>query len=495
MRNLRKKQDPDAQRSLFGEILDWMLAPLLFVWPISIAFTHYFANSVAGFPYDQSLREHVSAIARQIDFDRGYPQFALPGTAQLYLRSDEIDNVYFHLLDGDGVLVAGDPELPSPVAGSLLNSEHGEVHFRDDEFSGQTLRVAYMYLSAPGESSERRVLIEVGETTEKRSQLANKIIASVILPQFVIIPLAVVLVWFGLSQGLRPLTRLRNRIEARREADLSPISLGRVPEELRPLTEAFNSMLARMQHNVDAQRRFIANAAHQMRTPLTGLKTQAQLAMRESDPAEVRHALRQILSGVDRAAHLVDQLLALARAEASGLSPQTLQPLDLDQLLHEIVETWVMQALEKRIDLGYEPAGAVPILGNTFLLREMINNLLDNALRYTPAGGRVTARVVKQGDFALLEIEDNGSGIADDDSQKVFDRFYRAEGRDGEGSGLGLAIVREIAEVHQAAASLRPLTINASGEEQHGCIARIVFPLHRPPPRLALPEAVRSGYA
>jgi hypothetical protein len=180
-----------------------------------------------------------------------------------------------------------------------------------------------------------------------------------------------------------------------------------------------------MQHNVDAQRRFIADAAHQMRTPLTGLKTQAQLAMRESDPGELRHALRQILSGVDRASHLVDQLLALARAEASGDAQQPLLPLDVDQLLREIVETWVVRALDKRIDLGYEAAGAVLIEGNAFLLREMINNLLDNALRYTPAGGRVTARVVAQGDFAVLEIEDSGPGIADEDSHKVFDRFYR----------------------------------------------------------------------
>ena len=498
MRNLRKKQDPDVERSLFGEILDWMLAPLLFVWPISIAFTHYFANSVASFPYDQSLREHVAAISRQISFDDGHALLAFPAMAQAFLRSDEIDNVYFHLLDGDGELLAGDPELPLPtLPARLLGNESGEVHFRDDEYRGQTLRVAYMYLFTNAESPARWILIEVGETTEKRSQLANKIIASVILPQFVIIPLAVVLVWFGLSQGLRPLTRLRNRIAARREADLSPISLGRVPEELRPLTEAFNSMLARMQHNVDAQRRFIANAAHQMRTPLTGLKTQAQLAMRERDPAELRHALRQILTGVDRASHLVDQLLALARAEASGHSQQTLVPLDLEQLLREIVETWVVRALEKRIDLGYEPAGAVPIAGNAFLLREMINNLLDNALRYTPAGGRVTARVFAQGDFALLEIEDNGSGISEDDSHKVFDRFYRADATDGEGSGLGLAIVREIAEVHQAAASLRPKTGDDGVEEPRGCIARIVFPLRRlQPARLPRPvAAARTGFA
>lgn len=474
-----------------------MLAPLLFVWPISIAFTHYFANSVASFPYDQSLREHVVAISRQVSFVDGQPQLAFPSLAQLFLRSDEIDNVYFHMLDQDGQLIAGDPELPVPkMTGALLKNEQSEVLFRDDEYHGQSLRVAYMSLFEAGPGNGRGVLIEVGETTEKRSQLANKIIASVILPQFVIIPLAVILVWFGLSQGLRPLTRLRDRIEARREADLSPIALRRVPEELRPLTEAFNSMLARMQQNVAAQRRFIADAAHQMRTPLTGLKTQAQLAMRETDPAELRHALRQILNGADRASHLVDQLLALARAEASEHSQQTLVALDLDHLLREVVENWVVQALEKCIDLGYEPAGSVLILGNAFLLREMINNLLDNALRYTPSGGRVTARVVAQGDFALLEIEDSGPGISDAESQRVFDRFYRVDGSDGEGSGLGLAIVREIAEVHQAAASLRPNNRDTEADEPSGCVARIVFPVYGPQRSQVLAQdPVQTGFA
>lgn len=474
-----------------------MLAPLLFVWPISIAFTHYFANSVAGFPYDQALREHVRTLSRLIVLTDGKVQLAVPAVAQLFLRSDETDTVYFHLLDDRGKLLAGDQELPLPKdirkAGAELS---GQITFREDDFRGQTLRIASLHVPLPMTEPPAWVLVEVGETTEKRSQLANKIIASVILPQFVIIPLAVVLVWFGLSQGLRPLTRLRDRIEARREADLSPIALRRVPEELRPLTEAFNAMLARLQHNVVAQQRFIADAAHQLRTPLTGLKTQAQLAMRDNDPAELRHALRQILLGVNRASHLVDQLLTLARAEASGHTEQLLLPIDLHALLREVVENWVPHALEKSIDLGYEPAGAVMIKGNAFLLQEMINNLLDNALRYTPRGGQVTARIVEQGDFALLEVEDNGQGIADDEALKVFDRFYRVEGNDSEGSGLGLAIVREIAEVHQAAASLRPNTRKSASDTSPGCTARIVFPIHRPAPlRPVVPEPVQTGFA
>ena len=482
MKNIRKNVSIDSQRSLFGEILDWMLAPLLFVWPISIAVTHYFANSVASFPYDQALREHVTAISRQIKFVKGRPQITLSGSARALLRADEIDSVYFHVLEPpSGKLLIGDKELPALKASeALMRSETGEVYFRDDDYNGQDLRIAYMYMAEPNVGRERWLLIEVGETMEKRSQLSNKIIASVILPQFVIIPLAVVLVWFGLSQGLRPLTRLRERIEARREADLSPIAARRVPEELRPLTEAFNAMLARMQHNMEVQRRFIADAAHQMRTPLTGLKIQAQQAMRESDPAQLRHALTQIATSVDRASHLVNQLLALARAEASEHSQQALIPIDLDQLLHEIIENWVMRALEKDIDLGYEPAGKINILGNAFLLREMINNLVDNALRYTHPEGRVTCRVLAQCDFAVLEIEDNGIGISDEEAQLVFDRFYRVDGTGVEGSGLGLAIVREIAELHSAAASLRSNTKTLAEQPTSGSIARVVFPIHYP---------------
>lgn len=495
MRNQRKKPSPDVQRSLFGEILDWMLAPLLFVWPISIAVTHYFAVTVANFPYDQSLREQVMAISRQIKIVDGKPLVNLPGSARALLHSDEIDSVYFHVLARDGKLIVGDSELPALKPTELPKVvEPGEVYYRDDDFKGQDLRVAFMYLGDEDVPHDRWLLVEVGETLEKRSQLSNKIIASVILPQFVIIPLAVILVWFGLSQGLRPLTRLRERIETRREADLSPIAAGRVPEELQPLTEAFNSMLARMQHNMEAQRRFISDAAHQMRTPLTGLKMQAQLAMREEDPGQLRQALQHIGSSVDRASHLVNQMLAMARAEASEHSEKPLEPLDLDLLLRETVEAWVARSLDRRIDLGYEPAGPVHILGSTFLLREMINNLLDNALRYTPEDGRVTARVVEQQGFVVLEIEDNGIGLSEEEAHKVFDRFYRVDGTGVEGSGLGLAIVREIAELHRAAASLRPNGMDDRGERRSGAIARVVFPPYRFPPAIvAISEAPPIG--
>lgn len=455
-----------------------MLAPLLVVWPLSIGVTHYFATSVANFPYDQALREQVMAIARQVKFDGGDAKTALPGAARAFLRSDEIDSVYFHVLDSGGTIVAGDPELPSIREDDVPEAiEAGEVHFREDDTTGQDLRIAFMFVGNTNLPRERWAVVEVGETLEKRSQLANKIIASVILPQFVIIPLAVVLVWFGLTRGLRPLTRLRDLIEARREEDLSPITAIRVPEELQPLTDAFNSMLTRMQRNLDVQRRFISDAAHQMRTPLTGLKMQAQLAAREDDPQQLRYALQQISTSVDRASHLVNQLLSLARAEASEVTAQTMVELDLAQLLHGLVSDWVAAARERQIDIGFETLGSAAILGNGFLLRELINNLLDNALRYTPEGGRVTARVFRNGASVVMEVEDSGIGISSEEAAKVFDRFYRVEGTGIEGSGLGLAIVREIALLHHAEASLVPHCLDESGNRAPGTIARVAFPV------------------
>lgn len=454
-----------------------MLAPLLVVWPLSIGVTHFFATNVANYPYDQALREQVMAIARQVKFVAGQPQIALPGAARAFLRSDEVDSVYFHVLGPGGKFIAGDSEFSAIPEGEGPEAiEPGEVYYRDDESTGQDLRVAFMFVGEESLPKDRWALVEVAETLEKRSQLSNKIIASVILPQFVIIPLAVVLVWFGLTRGLRPLTRLRELIEARREEDLSPITAIRVPEELQPLTDAFNSMLMRMQRNMDGQRRFISDAAHQMRTPLTGLKMQAQLAAREDDPQQLRYALQNISTSVDRASHLVNQLLSLARAEASEVSAQVMEPLDLERLLHEIVGEWVMAARERLIDIGFEASGSVSVLGNVFLLREMINNLLDNALRYTPEGGSVTARVFWRRDKVVLEIEDSGIGISTEDASRVFDRFYRVEGTGVEGSGLGLAIVREIAQLHHAEASLSPHETNESGSRAPGSIARVVFP-------------------
>ena len=233
--------------------------------------------------------------------------------------------------------------------------------------------------------------------------------------------------------------------------------------------------MARLEASLRAQQRFVADAAHQMRTPLAGLKTQAELALRQRDVTSIEHTMRQIVVGADRATRLVNQLLALARADSEAPAP--MERLDVDRLTLEVAREWVARAMEKRIDLGFEAAPAPRYVdGNELLLRELLGNLLDNAIRYTRDGGRVTARVIA-GDAITLEVEDNGIGIDARDRERVFERFYRVLGTETEGSGLGLAIVRAIAEVHRAGVSLDP---NPSGQ---GTVVRVFFPLSKAEPR------------
>jgi two-component system sensor histidine kinase TctE len=297
------------------------------------------------------------------------------------------------------------------------------------------------------------VLVQVAETLDKRSQLANDIIKGVILPQFVILPLAILLVWFGLSRGLAPLHALQAHIRARRPDDLSPLEARRAPPEIEPLVTSFNDLLTRLEQNMELQKRFIADAAHQMKTPLAGLRTQAELALRQDASAEVHRSLEQIATSSEHAARLVTQLLALARAE-NRMSGQIFAPVDVTEVARNAVRDWVQAALAKQMDLGYEApdeaAEPVEVDGNPVMLREMLSNLIDNAIRYTPPGGRITVRVRHDPAARLvhLEVEDTGLGIPLAERSRVIERFYRILGREGDGSGLGLAIVREIATMH-----------------------------------------------
>lgn len=473
-----------------------MLAPLLFVWPLSIVVTYHYAMSVAANPFDQSLREDALAISRQVHFVDGaaQPVVSFSRSAHALLRADETDVVYYHVISSDGKLLHGDRELPAPIPMQKPTTPENQVGFRDAELGGEELRVAYTLVTSP-DNPKDWVLVEVGESLEKRNQLINQIVASVILPQFFIVPVVVVLVWFGLAQGLRPLQFLQARIASRRENDLSPMTVRRLPEEIQPLVEAFNDLLDRMRDNLEVQQRFIADAAHQLKTPLTALKTQAQLAMYEDEPDALRGSLQRIGSSVDRASHLVSQLLTLARAESSGGEMQAEAKVDLAALVREVAEEWVLPAAQKHLELDFEaPAGGVPVFGNAFLLRELVSNLIDNAIRYTSgteaAPGLIHVRVsdvheAPQGAqnedgaiikrpsrWAVLEIEDTGVGLNEVQAELVFERFFRVDDAKTSGSGLGLPIVREIATYHHGEAVLIP---NASGQ---GVTARVRLPLY-----------------
>ncbi|WP_321816243.1 MULTISPECIES: sensor histidine kinase [unclassified Paraburkholderia] len=440
-------------RSLFGEILDWMLAPLLLLWPMSIAVTYLVAKSIANGPFDRALETDAYVLARQIHPVNGVAELTLPDSTRDFLRADNVDSVYYQVLGSRGELVGGDRDMPLPRDDDRPSP--GLVEFRDDTLHGIDIRVAYTTVEPQHLSGSQPVLVQVAETLDKRRALANDIIKGVILPQFVILPLAILLVWFGLSRGLAPLHALQSNMRMRRPDDLSPLEARRAPPEIEPLVTSFNDLLTRLEQNMELQKRFIADAAHQMKTPLAGLRTQAELALRQHASPEVHRSLEQIATSSEQAARLVTQLLALARAE-NRMSGQIFTPVDVTEVARHAVRDWVQPALARQMDLGYEgpedadQATAVLVDGNPVMLREMLSNLIDNAIRYTPTGGRITVRVRPEpaARAVHLEVEDTGIGIPVGERERVQERFYRILGRDGDGSGLGLAIVREIATMH-----------------------------------------------
>jgi two-component system sensor histidine kinase TctE len=265
---------------------------------------------------------------------------------------------------------------------------------------------------------------------------------------------------------------LQQAIEQRSHRDLSAVPIVDAPREVQPLLRAMNDLLVRLRESIAHQQRFTADASHQLRTPLAGLQTQAEMALRESDPARVRHALEWIRASTVRLTHLLSQLLALARVEPGSGREAPLQNLDLAQLVRDTTAEWVSAALAKQIDLGFEaPQGAAWVNGNALMLREMLANLLDNAIRYSPVASEITVHLLVAGGKAQLEVVDNGPGIPEGEREQVFERFHRLPDSSGEGCGLGLAIVREIALAHQAEISI------SGGPDGHGTRITIKLPL------------------
>jgi two-component system, OmpR family, sensor histidine kinase TctE len=448
-----------VQRSLFGEILDWMLVPLLLLWPISIAITYLVAKSIANHPFDRALDDHVTVIAQQVKEVNGKVVVQLSASARDILRADDIDNIYYQVSGPRGEYVDGDSDMSRPLFDDG-KPPSGAIQFRNDTMRGNEVRIAYAYVSLrgvraiSGASKEPGLaLVQVGETLDKRAHLANEIIKGVIMPQFIILPIALALVWFALSRGLSPLAELQQRIRARRPDDLSPIDSGQVPEEISPLVRSLNDMLQRLSQTIQMQKRFIADAAHQMKTPLAGMRMQSELALRETNHAEIHRSLEQLSKSSESATRLVNQLLALARAENQTPEAKSFLPLELSELARNVVQDWVQASFTYRIDLGFEQPGyPIMVVGNPLMLRELLSNLIDNALRYTPEHGSVTVRVRTDAakETAILEVEDTGPGVPPAERAHVFERFYRILGSNVEGSGLGLAIVREIAQQHDA---------------------------------------------
>ena len=435
-----------ARRSLLSEILDWMLAPLFLLWPMSIAITYVVAQNLANAPYDHTLANALQVLEQQIEADRGLVSLRMSTSARLALRTRENDGIFWKAVNSNGELIGGDGELPTPERTATTHTN--TVYYATQPLQDFEIRLAYVWTDLSTRSTAP-ILLVAAESMDRRIELANNIIKGVIIPQFVVLPIAVLLVWFGLSRGVAPLSALQRRLRARRPDDFSPIDVRVAPSEIGPLIVAMNELLTRLDSTMLAQRRFVADAAHQLKTPLAGLRTQAELAMRNTPYGETQASLEQIIAGTSRATRLVNQLLLMANAE--NPNSIAMPPINIAELAREQTLGWVDIAIQKGIDLGFEGTeAAIMLRGQRLLLGEAINNLIDNAIRYTPAPGRITVSITTQLRQVILAVEDSGPGISVEERERVFDRFYRVLGSQADGSGLGLAIVREIAIRHHA---------------------------------------------
>ena len=428
-----------TQLSIRRLLFRWLAVLLLLALVVATLFGHALALRPVTAAYDWVLIDTALSLTRLINSRPDVNPEALSNSADMLLRTDQFDRIYYSVHDRNGRLIAGDAQLRPPGSASL---EAGELLY-DARLEGEYVRVAAMRVNLRGVDA----IVQVAETGNKRSELTRQILTGMITIEVMLIVSVGVLVMFGVGKGLEPLEHLREEIGARSHRDLRPIPPERAPVEVRPLVLALNELLARLDRTLQSQQQFVANAAHQLRTPLAGLRMQVEYGLSQTDPAEHLRVLRELGLSTERAVRLANQLLTLARAEAGFAQADSMRIIDLRNVAEEVAEGWMPAAIRKKIDLGLE-LEAAPLRGDFFLLKELLSNLIDNAVTYTPPGGRITVSTASGAGASMLRVEDDGIGIPETQRALVFERFYRADGATGEGCGLGLAIVREIAHLH-----------------------------------------------
>ncbi|HYG55084.1 MAG TPA: sensor histidine kinase N-terminal domain-containing protein [Burkholderiales bacterium] len=443
-----------AARSLRAHLLRILLPPITALLAVGAVIAYYPSIQPAKEAYDQALVDIGLALGAHVRVTPDEYRFEIPPAVEQVLRTDRYDSIFFRVLSPGGLDIAGDPALPLP--------EGDQMAFYA-RYNGKPVRVVSVH--TPCGRSACTVL--VAETTVKRERLARDILLQSLFPEALIAVATLVLVWFGVKRGLWPLAKLSEEIKARSPRDLRPVNVEGAPEETRGLVTAMNGLLEEVAQAAQNQQRFLANAAHQLRTPLAGLQAHTELALAQPMPEKARAQIEQVHRATVRTARLANQLLALARAEKGGRVNGA--PVNLNGLIENEADDWLRQAMARDVDLGFELEPA-SVRGDAFLLREALANLVHNAIEYSPSGARVTIRAGKRNGGAYVEVEDDGPGIPPPERERVMERFYRMPGTPGTGSGLGLAIVRDIAAGHGAGVEI------ADGSGGRGVRVALTFP-------------------
>ena len=462
-----------GEQSLHRQLVAWVLLPQLVLWLAGGVATYRLAVRYVNQAADATLSQAARTLARQVKPIGDGLLIDFPRAAQDVLEADPNDRFLYMVSTPPGQFILGNNNIPLPPP--TMTPRLGDPYFYDGEIayaasarqaaSGPTkVRIAALYLDY-GETDGKRqwMLVQVARSMANREDIWRRILIDTLLPLSILIILMTMIVWIGTGAGLAPLLRLRREVEDRSPADLTPLRMEAAPQELRSLVGALNGLLASVRQSVDAQKRFIADAAHQLRTPLAGLKSQTEVALGVTADPALAARLALVHQGATRSAHLINRLLMLARAEPEAAMIQEKSVLDLEPFVRHLVAEAVPRALRAGVDLGMSEATGTPdgkalpgelrVQANHLLLGEALNNVLDNAIEYAGRRSEITVRVLRDGDDALMVVADNGPGIPAPDRARVFDRFVRLTDK-GLGCGLGLAIVKEIVERHGGAVVL-----------------------------------------
>jgi two-component system sensor histidine kinase TctE len=446
--------------SLKQQLLIWLLVPLLVIMPVVAAVQYRLALLPAKQEIDHQLGDFAIAIASFVKVDGDSIHFDLPPKAEHLLRTDQFDKELFLIIDPDGRVLAGDSALNTLE--NIVAS--GEMRYADREIGGQVMRMLIYGVACGPHPCQ----VRIAETLVKRDRIHFQTLIATLLSILVFGLTTAGVMLIAVRHGLRPLQELRAQLADRSLDDLRPIDVPKAPREVQPLVTALNQLFNRLSEASNAQKSFIADAAHQLRTPLSALQTEAELALLEPHPESLQPTLERLHRSASRATKLANQLLTMARADPSVQVNTDFVPLNLKDIAAWAANEWSHQAFVAGVDLGFELEDA-PVNGQLILLQESLSNLIHNSIEHADSGSQITVRTYTSEGMSILEVEDDGPGILEEERNKVLQRFSRGTHSKGGGSGLGLAIVNEITRIHKA--QLR-LTTPDRGK---GLLVRIAF--------------------
>lgn len=457
-----------TQVSLRKKILSWFMPLMLLLIIADSTILHRLAVHTLENELDIDLYGSVGDISDYLKSSGlDAKNFSVLENASRILLNDDVDKVLYTVSNENGTLLSGNKYLLEKSKHKISTTD-SKPYFFFTKINDQKFRVVRSKFTIGNTPNSQNIIIQVAVTLNRRNTLADKIFIGIFVPQLILILISFLIISISIKKGLAPLNDLQSEVSKRSEKNLSPIDLPNIPDEISLVAKSINNLMEQLKNQISVQSRFIADAAHQLRTPLAGAQAQLELAGIEGHPEIQKSILPKVNQSLNRLLHTVNQLLILAKSEAEAIAMIKMSQIDLNLIARAVASEMATTAIQKNIDLGFE-SSATPafIKGNAERLKELLFNLLDNAIRYTQNGGKVTMSIELTETRVKLKVSDNGPGVIELERDRIFERFHRIIGSDQEGSGLGLAIVKEIAELHGA-------NINMTDETKHKGLEIIV---------------------